>query len=101
MASFDMSVPHQLTQEEALKRIQNVLGQLKAEHGDKISNLVEEWNGNTGKFSLKAMGFDVSGKITVAPSSIDIDAELPFAASLFKGTIKSLITAKAEEVLKP
>lgn len=100
MASFDMSVPHQLTQEEALKRIQNTLGQLKKEHGDKISKLTETWSGNVGEFSLTVMGFDVSGKLTVTPSSVDIDAELPFAASLFKGKIKELIGGKAGELLK-
>jgi hypothetical protein len=101
MASFDMSVPHQLTQEEALKRIQHVLGQIKKEHSDKISNLTEKWDGNTGEFSLTVMGFDISGKLTVNASSVDIDAELPFAASLFKGKIKELIGGKAEELLKP
>lgn len=101
MASFDMSIPHSLSQDEALKRIQQVLAQLKAEHGDKISNLHEEWNGYTGKFSLTAMSFDISGTLTVHPSTVDLDAELPFAASLFKGTIKSLISQKAEALLKP
>ncbi|NCI52136.1 polyhydroxyalkanoic acid system protein [Sediminibacterium roseum] len=100
MASFNMSVPHQLTQDEALKRIQNALGQLKQEHGDKISNLTENWSGNTGTFGLTVMGFDVSGKLTVTASSVDIDAELPFAASLFKGKIKELIGGKAGELLK-
>lgn len=100
MASFDMSVPHQLTQEEALKRIQNALGQLKKEHGDKVTNLTENWSGHTGEFSLTVMGFDISGKLTVTPSSVDVEAELPFAASLFKGKIKELIGGKAEELLK-
>lgn len=101
MASFDMSIPHQLPQEEALKRIQQTLVQLKQEHGDKISKLTEEWNGNTGRFSLTAMGFDISGTLQVTPDAIHLEGELPFAASLFKGTIKSLISEKATALLKP
>ena len=100
MAHFDMSIPHQLSQEEALKRIQNLLADAKKEHGDKISKLEEKWTGNTGEFSLTIMGFDISGKLTVNPSTIDIDAELPFAASLFKGKIKELISEKAKDLLK-
>lgn len=100
MASLDMSIPHELSQEEALKRIKDVLGQIKQEHGDKISNLSEHWDGHAGTFSLTVMGFDVSGKLTVTASSVDLDATLPFAASLFKGQIKNLISQKATELLK-
>jgi hypothetical protein len=101
MANFDMSVPHQLTQEEALKRIQHALAEIKKEHGDKVSNLSEKWTGNTGEFSLTVMGFDIAGKLVVNASNVAIDAELPFAASLFKGKIKELIGGKAGELLKP
>lgn len=100
MANFNMSVPHHLPQDEALDRIKNLLGEAKRDHGDKISDLTENWNGNTGTFSFKAMGFAVSGTLTVQPTTIDIDADLPFAASMFKGTIKSLINQKAGELLK-
>jgi hypothetical protein len=101
MANFDMSIPHQLSQGDALQRIKQVLGEVKKEHGDKISNLTENWNGNTGEFSLTIMGFAISGKLAVNPSTVDIEAELPFAASLFKGKIKSLISDKASQLLAP
>ncbi|MEO7531034.1 MAG: polyhydroxyalkanoic acid system family protein [Sediminibacterium sp.] len=100
MAHFDMSIPHQLTQEEALKKIQGLLSEAKKDHGDKISNLQENWNDNVGAFSFTIMGFDISGTLTVKPSTIDLEAELPFAASLFKGKIKDLISEKAGELLK-
>lgn len=100
MAHFDMSIPHNLSQEEALKRIQTLLGETKKDHGDKINNLIEKWNGNVGEFSFTIMGFDISGTLTVNAGSVDIDAELPFAASLFKGKIKELIEEKAANLLK-
>jgi hypothetical protein len=100
MANFDMSIPHNLPQEEALKRIQNLLTETRKEHGDKISDLTEKWNGNTGEFSFKAMGFAISGTLIVNENTISLDAELPFAASLFKGKIQELITERAEKLLK-
>lgn len=99
MSHFNMSIPHQLSQEDALKRIQSLLSEARKEHSDKITNLDEKWDGNTGQFSFTVMGFALSGKLTVNPSSIDIESELPFAASLFKGKIKSLIEEKAAELL--
>jgi membrane protein YqaA with SNARE-associated domain len=100
MANFEMSVPHHLTQEEALRRIQNLLADTKKEHSDKISNLQENWNGNTGEFSLTIMGFSISGELIVTASTVDIAATLPFAASLFKGKIQELIAERAEKLLK-
>jgi hypothetical protein len=100
MSHFNMSVPHQLSQEEALKRIQGLLGETKKEHGDKISNLQEKWDGNTGDFSFTIMGFAVAGSLTVMPASIDIDAQLPLAASFFKGKIEKLISEKAAQLLR-
>lgn len=99
MAALKMNIPHQLSQQEALNRIKQMLGKLQQEQKDKISNIKEEWQGNTGNFAFSAQGFELSGIITVNPESIDIDASLPFAVSLFKGKIKELIASKTRELL--
>jgi len=101
MAHFDMGIPHNLSQEEALKRIQTLLTETKKDHGDKVNNLTEKWNGNVGEFSFAVMGFDISGTLTVNADAVTIDATLPFAASLFKGKIKQLIEEKAAKLLTP
>jgi len=48
---------------------------------------------------FSAQGFDLSAVVTVHRSSVDIDAKVPFAVSLFKGKIKEVIKARAEELL--
>ena len=57
MPSMTIVVPHQLTQEEAMRRIQNLLGDVKRDYGDRVTDLKETWSGNSGEFSFKAMGF--------------------------------------------
>jgi hypothetical protein len=99
MASLKMNIPHHLPQQEALTRIKQMLGKLQQEQKDKISNIKEEWQGDTGNFEFSAQGFELSGIITVNLHSIDIDATLPFAVSLFKGKIKELIESKTKELL--
>lgn len=99
MAKLNMAISHCLTQDEAVKRIKTLLGEVKNEFADKISNLREEWNGNTGKFSFSAMGFSVSGTLTVKPSEVELSGNLPFAASFFKGEIESTIRERAETLL--
>lgn len=99
MAKLNIVVSHCLTQEEAVKRIKTLLGEVKTQFSDKISNLIEEWNGNTGKFSFSAMGFSISGILTVKPAGVELSGNLPFAATFFKGKIESTIRERAETLL--
>lgn len=99
MASLKMNIPHQLSKEEALSRIKNLLGKLKQEQKDKISNVTENWKEDTGNFRFTTYGYDLSGVIKVQSSGIDIDANIPFAVALFKGTIKEIIDKKTRELL--
>jgi len=99
MPKVNVAVPHSLTQDEAVKRIRNLLNDVKAQFADKISDLHEEWDGNMGKFSFSAMGFPVSGTLTVKTAQVEISGDLPFAATLFKGKIESTIKNRAETLL--
>ena len=99
MPELNMSVPHRLPQEEALRRIQGLLGEVKTQFADKISNLREEWNGSSGSFSFSAMGFSVSGTLTVSPSEVELSGDLPLAAAFFKGKIEVMIRERAEALL--
>lgn len=99
MASLKMDIPHQLSQEEALQRIKNLFSKLQEEQKEYISDIQEEWNGQTGNFQFNAKGFDLSGIINVQPNNIHIDATVPFAVSLFKGKIKEVISEKAKKLL--
>jgi hypothetical protein len=99
MPSLNMTIPFSISQEEALKRIKNLLTETKKEQGDKIQNLKEQWNGNVGTFSFTAMGYDISGTMTVGDSTIELEGKIPFAVSLFKGAITKAINEKAGELL--
>jgi len=99
MPKLNMVVPHRLSQDEALRRIKGLLGEVKTQFTDKISDLREEWRGNTGEFSFSAMGFSVSGTLAVNPSEVKLSANLPFAAMFFKGRIESTIRERAEALL--
>jgi Putative polyhydroxyalkanoic acid system protein (PHA_gran_rgn) len=99
MANLEMTIPHSLPQEEAIKRIKNQFTEMKNNHGDKIKNLKEDWNGNVGNFSFSFQGFDISGILTVDHSSVELDGKIPVAVSLFKEAIKKTIYDKAVEVL--
>ena len=99
MPKINLTVSHRLSQEEALKRVQGLLEDLRSQYSDQISDLREQWSNNICRFSFSAMGSSVSGTLTVTPSSVELSGDLPWAASLFKGKIESAIKKQAETLL--
>ncbi len=99
MPKLNITIPHRLPPAEAAQRIRRLLNDLKAEHGDKISHLKEDWNNHTGKFDCSVMGFQVSGTLAIEPAQVVITGSLPLAAMLFKGQLESMIKKHAAELL--
>jgi hypothetical protein len=99
MPKINVDVPHALGQAEALTRIQGMLDQLKAQYGGQVSDLQESWNGPNGEFAMKAMGFDVSGRIRVGDNSVELDGSLPLMATPFKGQIEQRLRDEATRLL--
>ena len=100
MAKLEIAIPHNLPQEEAIKRIKQLLTETKKEHGNIIDNVKEKWTGNKSTFSFTAKGFDIAGTLAVHPRTVELESDLPFALSFFKGIITSVIQNKATELLK-
>ena len=98
MPGLNVSMPHQLSQPEALQRVKSMLEKIKSEHEDKISNLQQEWNGNKGVFSFQVMGFAVSGTLSVQDRAVELDSEIPLPAMLFKSKIKSIIEEEGKKL---
>ena len=101
MPKMSMTIPHQLGEQEALARIKGMMGDVKAQYGDKITDLHEEWRGNAGDFSFKAMGFSLAGTLQVRERDVAINGDLPWAAKPFQGTIEATIRERAERLLRP
>jgi hypothetical protein len=99
MSKLSLNIPHAQTQEEALSRIKQMLGRLQEEQKGTITDVKENWNGPNGNFSFSAKGFNIAGTIQVKEKEVLLESDLPFAVSLFKGQIASIITEKANTLL--
>jgi hypothetical protein len=49
--ALNISAPHQLPQNEALRRIKSYIEGVRTQFADKVRDLRENWNGNEGTFS--------------------------------------------------
>src|SRR5690606_28720635 len=47
MPKMKMTIPHTLGQDEARQRVQGMISNMKEQYGDKVSDLEEEWSGDT------------------------------------------------------
>lgn len=64
-----------------------------------IADVQQHWEGNTLLFSLKALGFLISGEIMVENRLITVRIKLPFFAAIMLGNkIKSNFKEKAQEL---
>jgi hypothetical protein len=96
---MNITVPHELGKDEALGRIKNLLGDMKQQYGDKVSDVQEHWVDDGGSFSMKAMGFKLSGTLKVTNNEMILDGDIPWAAKPFQGTVEATIRERAERLL--
>jgi hypothetical protein len=99
MSKLEMNIPHQLDQQEAISRVQNLMKRVESQFGAQVKDVEQEWNGNQGRFSFKVMNMPVSGTLTVNQTDVALDSQLPMAAAMFSGKIKSVIMEEAKKVL--
>ncbi len=94
-----VNIPHQLPRAEAENRVKGLISNVKDQFGDRVQDIEEEWQGDTGRFKFSMSGHKVAGTIKLLASSVEVDIDLPFIAQLFKGKIKSVIEAEGARLL--
>jgi hypothetical protein len=99
MPKIKLSVPHQLSQEEAKQRISRLVADTRAKTPALVSDVVEGWSGYAATFSFRARGFPVAGTLDVQPAQILVEINLPLAALPFKRRFEQELLARARQLL--
>ena len=81
-ARIDAAIPRALTL---------VLGQLK--------DVAYEWEGDTLRFSLRALGFPVAGTVDVTDTEVIVDVGLPRILRPLEGRVKSRVLGELRDFL--
>lgn len=100
MPSLSVKVLHQLPVPEAVNRLQAFLEEVRRDHADRVSNVEGEWSAETLRFGFTAMSMQIRGHLVVSEEHVNVSGNLPFAASLFRGTIESTIREELEKLLR-
>jgi hypothetical protein len=96
---FEVSVPHHLSQEDAMKRIKSLVNELKTRFGGQVSDVHEEWTENSCKFSMKLKMFRLAGSIVVEPKVVVIKGTMPTGTGRYENKAKTLIQDQAQKLL--
>lgn len=99
MPKLALSVPHTLSQEEATRRLQERLNVARQTFQDRVQNLEEHWEGHRLTFRFNTFGFSIQGDVASEPAEVQVNAELPLAAMMFKGMIEQQVREELSRVL--
>ena len=100
MPHLNMQIPHQLGEEEALRRLKEKLDIAKSAYQSQVGDLHQEWNGQELSFGFKVTGLKVSGTLLVEDAAVKLAAALPLAAMVFKGAIQRRLQEELQGLLK-
>src|SRR5438067_12694434 len=99
MASFQVTVPHALSQETARARVEKFLDDMQRDYAGQISDVQGTWNGNQLAFAFVATGLQIGGTLAVNDKDIQVSGPLPMVAMMFQGRIVKSIRDELQRLL--
>jgi hypothetical protein len=99
MGASQVSVPHQLGQQAAKDRVQQLLDSLQREYAGQISDVQGQWDNNQLKFGFHFSGLPITCTAAVEADHVQVSSSLPLAAALFRGKIETWIRDELQRQL--
>ncbi len=100
MSRLTVSIPHQLSREEARRRIQEQVAQLQAQHGSTLSRLEQRWTGDTLDFTVVALGQTVTGQVFVEDREVRLEVVLPWMLAMLANLARPKIEQQGRKLLE-
>jgi hypothetical protein len=99
MPSYNVSVPHELGQDDALARLRRFLDDVQRDYAAHVRDVRGEWIENRLQFGFVATGLPISGTLVVEETIVHVAGPLPLAAALFRGRIEQTIRDQLQRLL--
>jgi hypothetical protein len=99
MPRVEMSVAHSVGRDEALRRLKQKVEALEQTHGSKAKEVQVEWTDNVLRFTVQAMGFKISGTVTVEEAEVRLQADIPLTALPFKSLVERRVKDDLAQML--
>lgn len=99
MPNLTVTIPHQLSREEARHRVQREVAQLHQHFEGKLGYFEERWLGDTMHFTLSVTGLSIPGRLEVEDQMVRIEVELPWPLAMLAQVVKPRIEQQGRRLL--
>lgn len=99
--TITVTIPHQLTREEAKRRIQDELALAGPRLGLLSAAVEQSWSGDTLDFTARAAGQSVNGRAFVEDRQVRVEVTLPWLLAALAGTVRRGIEERGRLLLGP
>jgi hypothetical protein len=99
MASYSVSVPHNLGQEAARSRVEQFLEGVQRDYAEHVRDVSGEWQENELNFRFVTTGLKISGVLSVEETLVEVGGPLPLVAAFFRGKIEQQIREQLGKLL--
>ena len=98
-ASLDLTVPHALGKQKAMRRVQNAFDQAKERFGHVVAFSEAEWVESRFVFVAKAMSQSVRGVAEINDANARLQVDLPLLLRPFATRLEAFLVRKGAAVL--
>jgi hypothetical protein len=98
--TITVSLPHELGEEEARRRLINGIADLRGRFPGPLQNARETWNGNTMEFTASAIGQTVTGRVQVQPKHVIVQVDLPLLLAMLAERLLPQIEKEGKRMLE-
>lgn len=99
MPKLSVSIPHQLSRQEARSRVGQLVDQSRQQL-DGLGTLDERWDGDILNFKGSALGVSVTGAVHVEDQEVRLEVDLPWQLAMFSATVKQRIEQEGRKLLE-
>ena len=97
---ISVTIPHDLTQAEARRRIEEGFERFGRQFGGDATRLTHTWAGDRLSFAATVMGQAISGHIDVLASAVKLEVLLPGVLGMIAGKIKGRLKTEGQLLLE-
>ncbi|MDX6805223.1 polyhydroxyalkanoic acid system family protein [Terrihabitans rhizophilus] len=96
-----VTLPHQHTRGEAVRRIREGLDKAKPQLAAYTSTLEDQWVGDDLHFRMVMMKQEVSGRIHVEDQQVRVEVDLPWILATIAEKVRGQIEKRGSQILLP
>lgn len=98
--TLELRIPHQLSKDEARRRVASAASRLKSEHAARLASVQDHWEKDRLLLSASALGQTITGDVEVEDKLVRVRIVLPWLLAKFAEKLRPLIEKQTRDTLK-